>query len=182
MSRVCEKCGEEKHISKIPLHKTSLLGPPMTLVNAVDIYSCNCAGEDEIAIPNLKGLKAAAAVTRASLPEKLIGEEIKFLRKATGNSAKDTAKFMEVTPETLSRWENDKLPMNPGNEKLFRAWVVAMLFEDAPAVDSDIRAIMNMEIMGFGRPGHPIEMCFELVRLKERNKTPEDEYTGTKAA
>jgi putative zinc finger/helix-turn-helix YgiT family protein len=39
------------------------------------------------------------------------GETFRFMRKALGMRAADLAEMLDVTPETLSRWETGKLPM-----------------------------------------------------------------------
>ena len=39
------------------------------------------------------------------------GETFRFMRKALGLKAVDLAEMLDVTPETVSRWETGKLPM-----------------------------------------------------------------------
>ena len=56
-------------------------------------------------------------------PTPLTGEEIRFLRKHIGMSAKDFASFMSVAPESVSKWEHDKMPMTALYEKRLRARV-----------------------------------------------------------
>lgn len=45
--------------------------------------------------------------------ERLSAKVARFLRKYLGWSGKDFAEHMGATPETVSRWENDKEFMGP---------------------------------------------------------------------
>ena len=65
----------------------------------------------------MEGLRAAMAVTRVNDPLKLNGREIRFLRKALGYTGKELAEKMQVTAESVSRWENDKELMRPMGER-----------------------------------------------------------------
>lgn len=46
------------------------------------------------------------------------GDSLRWLRKTLGMKAIELAEVLGVTPETLSRWENDRLEVDP------IAWVV----------------------------------------------------------
>lgn len=41
------------------------------------------------------------------------GEMFQFMRKAIGMSAVEVASLFGFTPETISRWEHDRQPINP---------------------------------------------------------------------
>jgi len=68
----------------------------------------------------MQGLIYAAAVSRVMNEQKLKGRDIRFLRKALDLPSKELADRLEVAQETMSRWENDKAPIGPENEKLLR--------------------------------------------------------------
>lgn len=40
------------------------------------------------------------------------GRSVRFARKALGMRASDLADVLDVTPETVSRWENDRIPVD----------------------------------------------------------------------
>ena len=107
-------------------------------------------------IPDLDGLIAAVAVTRAMQPTKLLGVDIRFMRKAIGISGKALAASMEVKPETLSRWENSKEVIGPTSEKLLRMVTVGALAQKAPAVDIDMQVIVDMRILSVRSNLEPI--------------------------
>jgi DNA-binding transcriptional regulator YiaG len=56
-------------------------------------------------------LEIAAACAVLSHAESINGDELKFARKAMGLRQPDLAALLDVAPETVSRWENDKDPI-----------------------------------------------------------------------
>jgi transcriptional regulator with XRE-family HTH domain len=166
----CEQCGAE-HISTKVLEvyqDDGMVGlPNVFIVNAAEQQVCqNCGAENGIYIPDMEGLEAAIAVTRISLPVKLNGDEIRFLRKAFGLRAKELAECLQVRDETISRWENSKEVMRPQYEKLFRLFVGYNLSEKAPGVDFKEDAIvrMNIPVLTEVSKQHPV-MAFRRIRV-----------------
>lgn len=166
----CKSCGQHSEAKKVDKYETDQFGITLTLLNAVTIKSCGCDSSQEISIPNLKGMLAAAALTRISHSLKLSGKEISFLRKAVGYSAKELASFMDVTPETFSRWENDKLPIKSASEKFLRLFVMSILKDNAPLVNPSEKDIATMEIVGFGQPGKTLPISLQLIKYKDTQK------------
>jgi transcriptional regulator with XRE-family HTH domain len=146
-------------------YKEVLLGIPVVLKDAV-VREIDEAGEETITIPKMDGLVAAVAVTRCLMPRKLAGREIRFLRKALGLQAKELAEALDLTPETISRWENDAQAIGDNFEKLLRHYVCAKLHTRAPAIDFDPEMIATLRVV----PAGPVEdvqpLVFELVKLK----------------
>lgn len=178
----CPKCGSTHvKIYAVPYHVENLLGMRIGINGGATKIACYVCKEEVITIPDTKGLVAAAAVARVMFPTKLNGAEIKFLRKASGLSAKDFAKTISVRPETLSRWENNgEQQIGYSEEKIFRILVGDKL-KNAPqseghalAIDYDHMAIVNMVI----NPIRPSEntplLKFERVNLKVENKKPQE--------
>lgn len=91
----------------------------ITLQN-VDICNCSKCGEQTVSIPKIEELHRVIAFAIIKKKERLSADEIRFLRKYLGWSGKDFAEHMGVTPETVSRWENDKEPMGPIADRLLR--------------------------------------------------------------
>src|SRR5262245_38204473 len=111
MTDTCEKCGGVIHT--IPLENyeqpNALYGGiGVELVNgAVKRRECAKCGAHcgAVEIPDPEGLTAAVVVARATDALKLNGREIKFMRKAMEFTAKELADLLDVTEETISRWE-----------------------------------------------------------------------------
>lgn len=173
---VC-KCGTAFEINTVPEYTTQFMGIPLTLLDSATQYICPSCGEKEYFIPDPSGLSAAVAVTLAKTPQKLRGKEITFLRKAINLPAKIFAGDLGVTPETLSRWENDKAPISPSAEKLLRFVVGAELSDKAPAIFFDPKALTQMKVKAIcGKTRHML--TFERVKLKLPNTlSPEEKYS-----
>lgn len=188
MENVCASCNRAKTIKKVPEYNYNLAGIPLRLFDAVTISQCDCNQEGcnestEPDIPNHQGLVAAAATLRSVIPVKLCGTEIKFLRKAIELPAKRLAQLLDVTPETVSRWENDKAPISTSSEKLLRFLVATSLKEKAPILKIDIKTIAQMEISGFSQPDNPVQMSFTWVRyMRETDKELGEGYAEDKVA
>ena len=78
---------------------------------------------------------------------------------------------MEVSPETLSRWENDKAPMSPSIEKLLRVFVGVRLSQKAPAIEFDSADVIKMNLRAV-RPEYDVIVGLELVKFKSVQDKP----------
>lgn len=182
----CPTCGGKlKPTEKVKNHIYNGFGFPVTLINAVSVCICEKCGEAEYTVPNLPGLMAAVAVQRVMLPYKFTGTDIRFVRKAIGDnvSSAQLARHLAVTPETFSRWENDKLVISPTTEKLLRIVVGFMLKDKAPAMEFDVQTITDLQInAAWGVEEKAAEMVFELVRVRTTDKKVEEGYLLQEAA
>lgn len=168
----------------LAVYRDDLMGIPVVLLDSAIQEKCEkCGMALATIIPDLDGLIAAVAVTRAMEPAKLTGQEIRFMRKAMDIPGKALAAVLEVKPETLSRWENSKDVMGPTSEKLLRMVTVGMMYRKAPAVDSDLQSIVNMRIQSVRSNLELPEMVFERIKIKlERKKENHWDHTDRKAA
>jgi DNA-binding transcriptional regulator YiaG len=85
-------------------------------------YTCSECRKQSAAIPALKHLLSAIARELVRQPSPLNGEEIRFLRKQLRKSSADLALMFDVTPETYSRWENDRQCPSPMADRLIRLY------------------------------------------------------------
>lgn len=180
----CKTCGSDIFNKKVvPEFHDDLMGIPVIVMNAVEQESCvKCGTLRSTLIPNLEGLIAAIAVKRATMPTKLNGSELKFLRKALGWKAKELAEKLEVTPEAISRWENDQNPMNPQSEGYFRLIVCTLLKEKAPKIAVNLDQIVGMKIRPVRTAGSVRPLCFSLCRVPVTKNDNPDEQWQDKAA
>ncbi len=182
---VCSSCGGNLNLP-VKAHNYTYkgFGFPVLLINAVAVSKCEACGESEITIPNIPGLTAAVALQRVLLPFKLTGSDIRFVRKAIGDnvSSASLAKHLEVTPETFSRWENDKLPISPTTEKLLRIVVGLMLQTKAPAMDFDVQKLADLSVQSWDKQSVLPPMAFELVKVRTAEKRVEEGYSLQEAA
>ena len=84
---------------------------------------CGKCGYFEVAIPRPEELHRTVAAEIIRKPARLTGPEMVFLRSQLGMTAKALAKAMGVVPESMSRWENDVLPVPPPIDRLIRTMV-----------------------------------------------------------
>lgn len=179
MGNTTNTCSHASVRKKVPEYLTRDFGIALSLVDAVEQEICSLCGEVmELTIPNPSGLVAAAALYRVKLPQKLTGSEIRFVRKALKYSAKKLADVLGATAETISRWENDKMPMSPTTEKLLRILTGTFLTGRAPAVTFDPQEILDMKINAVRSPGEEIALSLRLLYFKKPDvKAPTEEYS-----
>lgn len=162
----CEKCGATAPVTTPLLsYETDRIGIPIVIKNSAKRITCGtCNNVLGISIPDMPGLIAAAAITRALSPYKLSGSEIKFLRKAAQWKQKDLADALEVSAETVSRWENGE-PIGSTNERILRILVTSELSPMARQINFRIADIAKMKILPVWPANNPPELHFEWVRV-----------------
>jgi len=119
----CPNCGN-KMTSKRENHKYTACGLDYVTLVSVEVRRCQSCGEWEVVIPKLEQLHRVLAQTVAQGKSHLRGSEIRFLRKYLGYSGAEAASALSVTPETMSRWENDKVAISQSAERFLRLMVV----------------------------------------------------------
>ncbi len=175
---ICSKCGGPVNTSRVARYaaENELQKMGVVLINTVDKHECESCGTASVDIPDLPGLIACVAVYRATMPWRLQGFEIKFLRKAMNISAKQFAELLEVQSETVSRWENDKAPMGPANEKLLRLLTAHTLADRAPGVLHSADTIAQLKISAVqdvAQVPPPMALYYAEVLLNKTAPEPE---------
>ena len=153
--------GDFDYSKKLATYSTSEFGVPIILHDTAVLDE-----DGDIHIPHHDKLMSAAAVYRCTLPRRLNGKEMKFIRKAMNKSATVWAKHLSTDKSTLSRWESNKQPMSVNAEKLLRLTALAFLWSDAPGIDIDSKKISLMEYDGFATPDVYPEMRFVLCKFR----------------
>jgi hypothetical protein len=127
---------------------TSLVGL-RTIVHNGAIESIDESGGVRIDLPNLDELRAAVAVLRCLLPIKLLGREIRVMRRFMGLSPWELLeKLGEQAPSgLLSRWESEELPMDELTEKRLRQVVCEELGPKALHLEYDVSKIAQFRIV-----------------------------------
>jgi putative zinc finger/helix-turn-helix YgiT family protein len=161
-----------------PEHVEDLGGLVVKVLNAVVVQRCSTCGEEMVGIPDLQGLARAAAMARALNPARLSGKEARFIRRALDMTQKEFAEAMELSPEHVSRWENDHKGLGGAGEKLVRHNVCALLQKE-DVCEYDPKAIANMVFEPFPDGGLP---PVEMVRVRNQHRKEEDETMWSEAA
>jgi putative zinc finger/helix-turn-helix YgiT family protein len=63
------------------------------------------------------------------------GEALRFIRKAAGVPAADFAALLDVRPETVSRWEHDRRPIDRGSYAVLHQLLLDNLAASTATVD-----------------------------------------------
>jgi len=90
----------------------------------LEIFVCARCAEEEAVIPNMRQLHDLIAFNIASQPLRLLPEEVRFLRSHLGFSGVDFARAIDVTPESVSRWETGKEKMSLSLERFLRTLIL----------------------------------------------------------
>lgn len=174
----CTKCNNIMERAVKPEHVEDLGGLLVKVLNAVVVQRCSNCSEEMTGIPDLPGLARAAAMARALNPARFTGKEVKFLRRALDMSQKQFAETMELSPEYVSRWENDHNGIGGAAEKLVRHNVCALLHKEG-ICEYDPKLITNMHFVGYPDEGlAPVEM----VRVRIQHRVDDDESMWSEAA
>jgi DNA-binding transcriptional regulator YiaG len=81
-----------------------------TFVSQLPVRRCRACGETYVQPDALERFELLVAVKLVQSGENS-GEVLRFLRKTLPLRAVDLAELLDVTPETVSRWETGKLPV-----------------------------------------------------------------------
>ena len=121
-------------------------------------------GETGTIVPDVEELRAAVAMARVTLAVKLTGDEIRALRKAIGMRGNALADFLDVTPETYSRWENGKEPISKNAERILRLRVFQALRSQVKGVMAKSEEILELKIAPMRLVTKPFALVFQRIR------------------
>lgn len=119
----CHECGAAMK-KKMTEHPYAECGLKNIFLKNVEQFVCPQCKEEELVIPNLEQLHQLIARIIASQGQRLLAEEIRFLRSHLGFSGIDFAKAIGVAAETVSRWENGREEMKLSHERLLRILIL----------------------------------------------------------
>jgi putative zinc finger/helix-turn-helix YgiT family protein len=108
-----------KELERKPYHYTES-GLDNVYLYGVAEYKCPKCGNEMVQIPRIAQLHIILAIVISQKPERLTGEEIRFMRKEVGMNGKAFAEAIGITPVSLSRWENNKEKHSDSHDKLVR--------------------------------------------------------------
>jgi DNA-binding transcriptional regulator YiaG len=134
-------------------------GIPLVLIESA--FRATHDGESGTVVPDPEGLEAAAAIARIMEPLKLHGPEIRFLRRALRMKATELAKFLDIRPETFSRWEHGREPISTNAERILRLRVLHSLRARARFVRANDDAILEMKFISVRNSLEPIALTFK---------------------
>ena len=142
MKHKCRACGESAVTSARRDHAYSESGLDNVVLKNIEARECGACGATQLVIPRVEQLMTVIALGVAKKRGRLIGAEIRFLRKSLGWSGVDFGRHMKVASETVSRWENDHEPIGPQSDRLLRLMAV---FGAKRTEDYSLDALVDIE-------------------------------------
>lgn len=118
----CLDCGAELRVSREP-HKYTLHPKWAITIADAEVLRCPKCGWLSVAISKPNALHRTIAAEVIRKPARLSGPELVFLRMHLEMSARALSKAIGVVHESVSRWENDILPVSPPVDRLIRTMV-----------------------------------------------------------
>jgi putative zinc finger/helix-turn-helix YgiT family protein len=103
----------------------------------VDVRICQSCNERSVRIPKILELHATLGRAIAMQPCPLRGQDIRFLRKQLGYSAKEWATLLRTDASTLSRWENGQQDIGSQSDTLIRLMYFRIRDEHEGALTND---------------------------------------------
>jgi len=123
----CFDCGSAMVVEHGP-HRYLECGLDYVFLLDVESRHCPACATREVALPRVQELHRVIARAVAKKEGRLTGQEVRFLRKHLGYSGTKFADMLGLTPETISRWENDHGQINTASDRFLRL----MIFNEAP--------------------------------------------------
>ena len=121
-TKKCRECGADTTVS-VENYRYDIGGLPNVVLVGIKVYRCPSCGGDAVAIPRLAQLHRAIVRALVAKRGRLSADEIRFLRKRLEWTGVELATRLGVTPDTASRWETGKRPINPTAARLPRLYV-----------------------------------------------------------
>ena len=148
----------------IPRYEESGLGLPysVVLVSAAQEELDEHGVRVGVHVPDMERLAACVAVARALNPQQLDGREVRFIRRVLGMTGKDFAEALEITAETLSRWENNKYRPGGWADKQVRMTAVIKLRDRLSALSLDVKVVPSLHLHTAPHGHWPV---MEMVRV-----------------
>ena len=121
----CGECGANAKVVRgsYPFKESGL---PNVVLQGIDLIRCpKCRTTDPV-IPRVNVLLRLLVVAVVSKPYRLVGEEVRFLRKYLRMSGEEFSHLIHVDKTTLSKWENNEDPISHQSDRLIRAVTLAL--------------------------------------------------------
>jgi putative zinc finger/helix-turn-helix YgiT family protein len=108
-SMICDVCRKgEIRTSIQQTYRYKECGLDNVYLLNMEFRVCDACGTNVPRLKRMPEIHATIARAIAMQPSPLRGQDVRFLRKQLGYSAKDWATFLRTDASTLSRWENNQ--------------------------------------------------------------------------
>lgn len=126
----CPHCGRRGRFSVLDEYQYVESGLENVYLQDVETVSCDCG--ESVVLKSTPSLLRSIAFCFAYKPAMLRGRELRFIRHVIGRKARDFAQMLSISPEYLSRLENEVQVAGASLDKLVRARLQLALIQDHP--------------------------------------------------
>jgi putative zinc finger/helix-turn-helix YgiT family protein len=159
----CSNCGKDAQVVRGDYHfKES--GLRNLVLTGIELIRCGHCGNVDPILSNVDDLMYSIAQSVIRKPSRLVGEELRFLRKHLELTQDQFAEMLRIDKTTLSKWENEDDPIGWQSELLIRM-VAQTLLENHKSEAEKL-------VHSFGQ----IEEKRKRTQIKIDSKTHEYEY------
>jgi putative zinc finger/helix-turn-helix YgiT family protein len=134
MGEKCFECGSSLKISKDKSYNYKESGLDNIILVGIKQSYCSKCKETFVTIPKVEVLHRAIGKAICCKKALLDAGEIKFLRKELHLKGKEFARSLGITPETVSRWENNNQTISEGEDRLIRTLYMMFVSEQVDEV------------------------------------------------
>jgi putative transcriptional regulator len=140
----CTECGGAMRSRRENYAYESL---PTVTLKEIEVRECPHCGEVEYVVPRVEELDRVLAEYLLRSDRAYSGAEIRFLRKFMGWSGEDFAGYIGVSPEAVSRWENNRTRMGMVAQRLLRLLVLTR----EPVDDYELHELKKLTKKAIGK-------------------------------
>lgn len=113
------------------------------MIEGLDVVKDH-AGDETVVIPAIGLLHQVIAEGIVTLPTKMSGRELRFLRTEMGMTQAQLAEVLKVSLLTVSRWEREENPIHDAAEMLVRLMAVERLELDVEMSVDDVASKVTL--------------------------------------
>lgn len=139
----CSDCGSNATVER-GSYEFKECGLSAVVLHGIEIIHCPECGNDDPIIPAVNDLMRLLAVAVIGKPERLAGEEIRFLRKYLRKTGGEFARLLSIDKTHLSKLENDADPISNQTDRLVRMIVLALGDGLSEKLDEIVRDFLNI--------------------------------------
>ncbi len=127
----CPECGNKmRRVDPKKPYKYTASGLDHVRLIGVEAYECDCGKGGMVWIPAIGQLHRAIAFEVLKKPASLNGQDLRFLRKHFRMKAVELSNILNVTKQTVSRWENEEEKIGLANDRLARIFFILLFIEE----------------------------------------------------
>lgn len=146
----CPLCADGRLERRAPEHEITIGGIRVKDKTTM-VLVCGSCGETFVTAEQRQGYERRAVATILRERTQVPGSVVRVARKSLGLTQAQLAALMETAPETVSRWENDRLPI-PRAEQLALVALIDGVSSGQLDLDAAIEAARS------SRPPQPTEL------------------------